>query len=138
MSDVQRCVVPGGGSGTATAFLLDSTFGFRRRLPRAQIAQAGRVRRRANGSEAQAPEPFLACEVVTGHLWPGTPPHGLPSLRRTPAHSRGPKFSAWDCKVTPAYGACQERNTICCILSNDGPDARGGPSFPHRIHIRPS
>jgi hypothetical protein len=29
MSDVQRCVVPGGGSGTATAFLLDSTF----RLP---------------------------------------------------------------------------------------------------------
>jgi hypothetical protein len=62
MTDSQRCVVPGGGSGTATAFLLDSTFGFRRRLPRAQIAQAGRVRRRANGSEARAPKPFLACE----------------------------------------------------------------------------
>ena len=86
MSDLQRCVVPGGGSGTATAFLLDSTFGFRRRLPRAQIVQAGRVRRRANGSEARAPEPFLACEVVTGHLWPGTPPHGLPS----PSKNSGP------------------------------------------------
>src|SRR5438270_8581348 len=47
--------------------------------PRAQIVQAGRVRRRANGSEARAPEPFLACEVVTGHLWPGTPPQGLRS-----------------------------------------------------------
>jgi len=26
----------------------------------------------------------------------------------------------WDCKVTPAYGACQEGNTIGCILNNDG------------------
>src|SRR5580700_6415971 len=26
----------------------------------------------------------------------------------------------WDCKVTPAYCACQEVNTIGCILSNDG------------------
>ncbi len=26
----------------------------------------------------------------------------------------------WDCKVTPAYCACQERNTIGCISSNDG------------------
>src|SRR5690242_8189393 len=139
MTDSQRCVVPGGGSGTATAFLLDSTFGFQRRAPRAQMVQAGRVRRRANGSEARAPEPFLACEVVTGHLWPGTPPHGLCSpLRRTSAHSRGPKFSAWDCKVTPAYWVCQERNTICCILNNDGPDAWGRTSFPHRVHISPS
>lgn len=83
MSDLQRCVVPGGGSGTATAFLLDSTSlsASGVRLPRAQIVQAGRVRRRANGSEARAPEPFLACEVVTGHLWPGTPTHGLPSVR---------------------------------------------------------
>jgi hypothetical protein len=77
MSDSQRRVVPGGGSGTATAFLLDSTFGSSVGRPRAQIVQAGRVRRRANGSEARAPEPFLACEVVTGHLWPGTPPQGL-------------------------------------------------------------
>ena len=29
----------------------------------------------------------------------------------------------WDCKVTPVYGASQERNTICCISSNDGLDA---------------
>ena len=136
MSDLQRCVVPGGGSGTATAFLLDSPLSASGvGLPRAQIVQAGRVRRRANGSEARAPEPFLACEVVTGHLWPGTPPQWLAFSSRTPAHSRGPKFSAWDCKVTPAYGACQEGNTICCILSNDGPDARGGPSFPHRVHM---
>jgi hypothetical protein len=26
----------------------------------------------------------------------------------------------WDCKVTPAYCACQEGNTIGCISSNDG------------------
>jgi len=26
----------------------------------------------------------------------------------------------WECKVTPAYCACQEGNTIGCILNNDG------------------
>jgi hypothetical protein len=25
----------------------------------------------------------------------------------------------WDCKVTPAYCACQEGNTMGCILNND-------------------
>jgi hypothetical protein len=29
----------------------------------------------------------------------------------------------WDCKVTPVGCACQEGNTICCILNNDGLDA---------------
>jgi hypothetical protein len=29
----------------------------------------------------------------------------------------------WDCQVTPAYCTCQERNTIGCILNNDGLDA---------------
>jgi hypothetical protein len=120
---------PGEGRERPPRFYSTPLSAFGIGLPRAQIVQAGRVRRRANGSEARAPEPFLACEGVTGHLWPGTPPHGLPSLRRTPAHSRGPKFSAWDCKVTPAYGACQARNTICCILNNDGPDARGRSKF---------
>jgi len=39
-------------------------------------------------------------------LWPvtsGRAPRRRAYVRRIPAHSRGPKFSAWDCKVTPAY-----------------------------------
>src|SRR5207302_9663221 len=32
----------------------------------------------------------------------------------------GFKSSLWDCKVTPAYCTCQERNTIGCISSNGG------------------
>ena len=39
---------------------------------------------------------------------------------------------AWDCKVTPAYSACQEGNTIGCIPSNDGLDAGLGPGFPQK------
>ena len=39
--------------------------------------------------------------------------------------SKGP----WECKVTPAYCACQERNTIGCISSNDRLDAGGGTRF---------
>jgi hypothetical protein len=39
---------------------------------------------------------------------------------------------AWDCQVTPVHCGCQERNTIGCIPSNDGLDARWGTGFPHR------
>ena len=40
-----------------------------------------------------------------------------------PPHSREAEFGAWDCKVTPAGCACQERNPTGCIPSNDGLDA---------------
>jgi hypothetical protein len=41
----------------------------------------------------------------------------------------------WECKLTPAYGACQERNTTGCILNNDGLDAGVGDLFSTRgIH----
>ena len=41
----------------------------------------------------------------------------------------------WDCKVTPAYCVCQGRNTICCILNNDGPGAGVWEFFPQgEIH----
>jgi hypothetical protein len=40
-----------------------------------------------------------------------------------------------DCKITPAYGACQERNTTGCILNNDGLGAGVADSFSTRqIH----
>jgi hypothetical protein len=29
----------------------------------------------------------------------------------------------WECKLTPAYCTCQERNTTGCIFNNDGADA---------------
>src|SRR4029077_18700343 len=48
-------------------------------------------------------------------------------------HSREAKFSAWDCKVTPADCACQEGNTICCISNNDGLGAGLGTRFPHAL-----
>jgi len=43
---------------------------------------------------------------------------------------------ARDCKVTPVYCTCQEGNTIGCIPSNDGLDARLGVGFPHQIKIQ--
>ncbi len=55
------------------------------------------------------------------------------------------KFVAWDCKVTPADCACQERNTTGCISSNDGADAgtmarfstfRGGKSLGFQSSLR--
>jgi hypothetical protein len=42
-------------------------------------------------------------------------------------------FRAWDCKITPAYGACQEGNTICCTHSNDGLGAGMEAFFPHEL-----
>jgi hypothetical protein len=40
-----------------------------------------------------------------------------------------------DCKITPAYGACQGRNTTGCILNNDGLGAGEADSFSTReIH----
>ena len=50
----------------------------------------------------------------------------LACLFQTPPHSRGAKFEPWDCKVTPASCACQDLNTIGCILNNDGLDAGFG------------
>ena len=130
MTDLQRCVVPGGGSGTATAFLLDSTFGFRsgyreRRSFKLEGFGAGLTDRKPGRLSLSSP---AKCDrsPLAGH------PTAEPLLLRgIPAHSRGPEFSAWDCKVTPADWACQERNTTCCIPSNDGPDASVEPSFPH-------
>jgi hypothetical protein len=41
----------------------------------------------------------------------------------------------WDCKVTPAYCACQEGNTIGCIFNNDRLDSGLADSFSTRtIH----
>jgi hypothetical protein len=56
-------------------------------------------------------------------------------LHEAPPRSREEGFKGlWDCKVTPAYCACQERNTIGCILNNDGLGAalgrRSGIRFP--------
>jgi hypothetical protein len=68
---------------------------------------------------------------LPSHLWLRQAA-GLPSLFEFPLHSRGVKFIAWDCKVTPAGCACQERNTIGCIPSNDGLDAGLRTGFPQR------
>src|SRR6266404_2417863 len=49
----------------------------------------------------------------------------------------GFKSSLWDCKVTPAYCTCQERNTIGCISSNDGLGAGWWNCFPQvRFMVR--
>jgi hypothetical protein len=79
---------------------------------------------------------LLVCGRVPGHLWHGTLPgfgcfvcrfHSLRTLPRSREAAR--KRGLWDCKVTPPYCTCQERNTIGCISSNDGLDAGGVDSF---------
>ena len=80
--------------------------------------------------EAQAPEPFWQAENAESPLagrrtasfvfaW---------QLRLIPVRR---KFVAWDCKVTPAAGTCQEGNTTGCIPSNGGLDAGLRRGFPH-------
>jgi hypothetical protein len=69
--------------------------------------------------------------VVPSHLWLGSDPRLLLSITHLftdlLTHSaeaapfpRDDLQSLWDCKVTPAYCACQEGNTTGCISSNDG------------------
>ena len=65
--------------------------------------------------------------VVPGHLWPSAIPTCFPerlliltSLETRPVPAGPVSKGLWECKVTPAYCACQERNTIGCISSNDG------------------
>jgi len=69
---------------------------------------------------------------VPSHLWLGTGPPGPSLLNSSPIPVRR-KLRAWDCKLTPADCACQERNTTGCIPSNDGLDAGLGTRFPHQI-----
>jgi hypothetical protein len=47
-------------------------------------------------------------------------PELLTSEKPVPFPRGGASKVLWECKVTPAYCACQEGNTIGCILSNDG------------------
>ena len=69
---------------------------------------------------------------VPSHLWLGTGPPGPSLLNSSPIPVRR-KLRAWDCKLTPADCACQERNTTGCIPSNDGLDAGLGTGFPQKI-----
>ena len=39
----------------------------------------------------------------------------------------------WECKLTPAYGTCQEGNTTGCILNNDGAYAGVADLFSTRV-----
>jgi hypothetical protein len=63
----------------------------------------------------------------------------VPLIFRRP-RSRETSFKGpWECKVTPAYSACQEGNTTGCILNNDGLGAGVadlfGIRFPQREFI---
>jgi len=87
--------------------------------------------RSPRGRSGERPPHFTYCfvrvtEMAPGHLWPGA----IPSCCSTSTSRAETRFvparrisNLWDCKVTPAYCACQERNTIGCISSNDGLDA---------------
>jgi len=67
---------------------------------------------------------FYGCSAGSPLAWRHTV---LTTLSTSPAETRlvpARQISKlWDCKVTPAYCACQEGNTIGCISSNDGLDA---------------
>src|SRR3954452_12718945 len=94
-----------------------------------------KLRRRAYALEARAPQPSWSCErrqVTSG--WAPLRSIGLHSREFCPIPVRQ-NLCPWECKVTPAYGTCQEGNTICCISSNDAADARRGIRFPHRAGI---
>ena len=81
--------------------------------------------------------------MASGHLWPDATPYSLlsstslfllqkPKLAPFP---RGEFQRLWDCKVTPAYGACQGGNTTGCISNNDGVGAGIRDNFSTReIH----
>jgi hypothetical protein len=59
----------------------------------------------------------------------------LVPMKPNPVPARRVSKVLRDCKITPAYGACQERNTIGCILNNDGLGAGVADSFSTRqIH----
>ena len=111
-----QSVVPGGGSGAATAF----GFGFPAfGKPEGSVCGAGLTNRKP------VRQNVFACgerRVTSGR-----------ALHRyfvfallVPARR---KFVAWDCKVTPADCACQERNTTGCISNNDGADTGMGARF---------
>jgi len=124
-ADAQSLSCAGGGSGHGhrTSLPASGTSG------RLKIRPCGRPWRRAYGSGSLTPMPTFRT-VVPSHLWLGTGPPGLHSS--IPPHSRGVKIRAWDCKLTPADCACQERNTTGCIPSNDGLDAGLGTGFPQK------
>ena len=71
----------------------------------------------------------------SSHLWLENGPQGLSHLPTPSPFPWRRNLCAWDCKVTPVYCTCQEGNTIGCIPSNDGLDARFGVVFPHDIKI---
>jgi hypothetical protein len=88
-------------------------------------------------------EPEADCLVygaalVTSGLAPSRPDCSLllhlPKSRFVPAKRN---LRLWDCKVTPAYCACQEGNTTCCICSNDGLGAGVRILFSTRAIHRP-
>ena len=90
--------------------------------------------RRADESGCPTPEPFLtATEIESPLARNGT--QGLTHLRIPSPFPWRRNSCAWDCKVTPVYCTCQEGNTIGCIPSNDGLDARLGLIFPHALKI---
>ena len=117
---------PGGGSGNGhrTSLLRLRAVGSRS-LKTASV----RFGRRANGSGAGRLCPLFpaGCRVTSGWASGRICVHSQ-EFRPVPA---GRNSLLWDCKVTPADCACQGRNTIGCIPSNDGLGARFELRFPH-------
>lgn len=89
----------------------------------------GGLGRRASRIRSRAPLPLFParCQVTSGWASGRICVHSL-EFRPVPA---GRNSLLWDCKVTPARSACQGRNTIGCIPSNDGLGAGFGSCFPH-------
>jgi len=115
-------VRPGGGTGrTATALLIT---GFRFRAP---DSGAGCL------SFSIVFLPLRVWRRVTSGLAPSPLFTAPAEIRPVPARRIS---KPWDCKVTPAYCACQEGNTTGCILNNDGLGAGLRDSFGIRFPQR--
>jgi hypothetical protein len=105
------CRSPGGGSGERPPHFL---LGFRLLASGFRTAELGGL------------EPFFSYAygrlLVTSGL--GLPVRAsftsLFVIKPATFPRGGVKKVLWDCKVTPAYCACQEGNTMGCISSNDG------------------
>lgn len=121
---------PGGGAGTATAFPSAAAL---RRSESGGPRVYSYVSVLAPGSQSEALAPVLRRPQVTSGLGSTAGFAFTLEFRPIPV---GWNSCAWDCKVTPVHCACQEGNTIGCIPSNDGLDARLGPCFPHRSNRR--
>ena len=125
---------PGGGTGTTTALVTQRPSSGLRLPGDVSPATVQGFGRRAGESGCPTPEPFLTATKIESPL-ARNGPQGLSHLRIPSPFPWRRNACAWDCKVTPLYCTCQEGNTIGCIPSNDGLDARLGVVFPHDIKI---